>query len=206
MGSLGKRVLVALIAIPILIFVTFWDVTLPFKLVAVAGLMLALMEYLQLAYDDQIKPQRTEGMFSLLIIVLPLVDRSIFKWSEGVSVLAVLFVLNLAFLWSQRTIKRMIVTVSVTFFGVAYFSFLGAYFFRLRELPNGAWFLLWLYVSTWAYDTGGYFAGGWWGKHKLAPLVSPKKSWEGCFGGAFLLLVFFCCGNFYRSILKRSIW
>lgn len=189
MGTLAKRVLVAVIAIPLLIYLTFYDFTLPFKLLILVALGLALVEYMQLAYADQIKPQRTEGLVSLLIILLPLVSKSLFDWSEGVSVLAVLFVLNLSFLWSQRTIKRMVVTVSVTFFGVVYFSFLGAYFLRLRELPNGAWFLLWLYISTWAYDTGGYFAGGWWGKHKLAPEVSPKKSWEGCFGGLFLVFI-----------------
>ena len=54
--------------------------------------------------------------------------------------LAVLLILNLAFLWSQRTVKRMVVTVSVTFFGVAYFGFFGGYFFHLRDLPQGACF------------------------------------------------------------------
>jgi len=103
--------------------------------------------------------------------------------------LAVLLILNLAFLWSQRTVKRMVVTVSVTFFGVAYFGFFGGYFFHLRDLPQGAWLLLWLYISTWAYDTGGYFAGSLWGKHRLAPQVSPNKSWEGCAGGFALSLI-----------------
>lgn len=189
MGALTKRILVALIAIPILLFVTFWSETLPFKLIVLAGLIMALLEYLQLAYEDRIKPQRTEGIVSLLFILLPLVYKSLFTWTEETGLLAVLFFLNLSFLWSQRTVKRMIVTVSVTFFGVAYFGFFGRYFFHLHELSNGAWLLLWLYISTWAYDTGGYFAGSWWGKHKLAPEVSPKKSWEGCLGGFALSLV-----------------
>jgi len=189
MGALTKRILVAVVAIPILLFLTFWNVVLPFKLVVVASLILALLEYLQLAYEDRIKPQRTEGIVSLLFILLPLIYKSVFAWTEETGLLAVLFFLNLSFLWSQRTIKRMIVTVSVTFFGVAYFGFFGRYFFHLRELPNGAWLLLWLYISTWAYDTGGYFAGGLWGKHKLAPEVSPKKSWEGCVGGFVLSLI-----------------
>jgi phosphatidate cytidylyltransferase len=186
MGALTKRVLVAMIAIPILLFLTFWQITLPFKLVALLALVLALLEYLQLAYEDKIKPQRTEGIISLVIILLPFVYKPFFDWSAETSILAVLFVLNLSFLWSQRTVKRMIVTVSVTFLGVAYFAFFGGYFFRLHEMTNGGWLLLWLYISTWAYDTGGYFAGGWWGKHKLAPEVSPKKSWEGCAGGFVL--------------------
>jgi phosphatidate cytidylyltransferase len=189
MGALSKRILVALIAIPILLFLTFWNVILPFKLLVTAGLILALVEYLQLAYEDKIKPQRTEGILSLLIILLPLISKSLFSWTEGAGMLAVLLILNLAFLWSQRTVKRMVVTVSVTFFGVAYFGFFGGYFFHLRDLPQGAWLLLWLYISTWAYDTGGYFAGSLWGKHRLAPQVSPNKSWEGCAGGFALSLI-----------------
>jgi phosphatidate cytidylyltransferase len=189
MGALSKRILVALIAIPILLFLTFWNVILPFKLLVTAGLILALVEYLQLAYEDKIKPQRTEGILSLLIILLPLISKSLFSWTEGAGMLAVLLILNLAFLWSQRTVKRMVVTVSVTFFGVAYFGFFGGYFFHLRDLPQGAWLLLWLYISTWAYDTGGYFAGSLWGKHRLAPQVSPNKSWEGCVGGFALSLI-----------------
>jgi len=189
MGALTKRILVALVAIPILLFLTFWHEILPFKLLVTAGLILALVEYLQLAYEDKIKPQRTEGIISLLIILLPLISRALFSWTEGAGMLAVLLILNLAFLWSQRTVKRMVVTVSVTFFGVAYFGFFGGYFFQLRDLSNGAWFLLWLYISTWAYDTGGYFAGSLWGKHRLAPQVSPNKSWEGCVGGFVLSLI-----------------
>jgi phosphatidate cytidylyltransferase len=53
----------------------------------------------------------------------------------------------------------------------------------LRELPDGKWLTLYLMVVVWGADTGAYFAGHRWGKHKLAPLVSPGKSWEGVGGG-----------------------
>jgi phosphatidate cytidylyltransferase len=100
--------------------------------------------------------------------------------------------LCLSFLGSTRPLKEMVVSVSVTFFGAAYFAVFTGYVFRLRELPHempytqGAWHLLWLYIATWAYDTGGFFAGSLFGKHSLAPLASPKKSWEGVAGGVLL--------------------
>src|SRR5208282_3502204 len=68
----------------------------------------------------------------------------------------------------------------------AYFAVFMGYVFRLREMPQGARHLLWLYIATWAYDTGGFFAGSILGKHPLAPLASPKKSWEGVAGGVLL--------------------
>ena len=43
--------------------------------------------------------------------------------------------------------------------------------------------LLTVFVAIWANDTGAYLAGSTFGKHKLFPSVSPKKSWEGFFGG-----------------------
>lgn len=54
----------------------------------------------------------------------------------------------------------------------------------LRELFNhGIWYLILLLMIAWVSDTGAYFVGTFLGKHKMAPVISPKKSWEGFFGG-----------------------
>lgn len=47
----------------------------------------------------------------------------------------------------------------------------------------GWWLVVLLLVIAWANDTGAYFVGVLLGKHKMAPKISPKKSWEGFFGG-----------------------
>lgn len=59
----------------------------------------------------------------------------------------------------------------------------------LRELPDGKWLTLYLMVMVWGADTGAYFAGHRWGRHKLAPQVSPGKSWEGVGGGLVTVVV-----------------
>ncbi len=57
----------------------------------------------------------------------------------------------------------------------------------LREMFNhGLWYLILLLVIAWISDTGAYFVGTFLGKHKMAPKISPKKSWEGFFGGWIL--------------------
>ena len=54
----------------------------------------------------------------------------------------------------------------------------------LREMRNhGLYYLILLLVIAWVSDTGAYFVGTLLGKHKMAPKISPKKSWEGFFGG-----------------------
>lgn len=188
MGPLTKRILVAVPAIALLLSATFWEFTFLFKFLAALALGLALFEFLTLADARKLKTLRVEGFLALGLILLPWILRPALSWEGPGALLAGLWILTLSFLWSSRPLKEMIPSVSVTFFAVAYFGLLGVYFFRLREMPNGAWHLLWLYVATWAYDTGGYFAGRFWGRHKLAPLASPKKTWEGCGGGFVLTL------------------
>ena len=48
---------------------------------------------------------------------------------------------------------------------------------------GGLWWLLTLFGGVWGFDTGAFFAGHAFGRHKLAPLISPGKTWEGVFGG-----------------------
>lgn len=59
----------------------------------------------------------------------------------------------------------------------------------LKSLPSGHWLLIWLISIVVLADTGAYFAGRRWGKHKLAPTVSPGKTWEGFVGGLTCNLV-----------------
>jgi phosphatidate cytidylyltransferase len=53
----------------------------------------------------------------------------------------------------------------------------------MRALPDGRWYVITLFASVWASDVGAYFAGTALGRHKLAPHVSPGKSWEGAVAG-----------------------
>lgn len=56
----------------------------------------------------------------------------------------------------------------------------------VRGQPQGSLWLLWLFVLVAVADVGAYFAGRAWGRRKLAPVVSPGKTWEGALGGALL--------------------
>ena len=72
--------------------------------------------------------------------------------------------------------------------GMAWIGFL-AFLVPLRRLDDGlAWIFLVMTIS-WCGDTGGYFAGKYLGRYKLYPRISPKKTWEGVFGGMALATV-----------------
>ncbi len=56
-------------------------------------------------------------------------------------------------------------------------------FYGLRAEPAGHWLVLLLMLIVWGADIGAYYAGRRFGRHKLAPAVSPGKTWEGVAGG-----------------------
>lgn len=67
--------------------------------------------------------------------------------------------------------------------------------------------LLAFFIFIWANDTGAYLIGTWIGKHKLYPRISPKKSWEGFWGGIFFsLIVAFLFGHFYSQLFSYIEW
>lgn len=59
---------------------------------------------------------------------------------------------------------------------------------------------LYPFLSSWIVDAGGYFAGNLFGRHKLCPAISPKKTWEGVAGGAGALLVFHLLLRWYYQL------
>lgn len=71
----------------------------------------------------------------------------------------------------------------VTTGGIFYIGWLGAYFVSLRALPDGMWWLFLVLPCIWLADSAAFLVGTRWGRHKLAPRLSPKKTWEGYLGG-----------------------
>jgi phosphatidate cytidylyltransferase len=72
---------------------------------------------------------------------------------------------------------------AITLGGIIYLGWIGAYFISLRTLPDGKWWVLFVLPVIWVADTGAYFIGVRFGRHKLCPRLSPKKSWEGFLAG-----------------------
>ncbi|HXF84151.1 MAG TPA: phosphatidate cytidylyltransferase [Anaerolineales bacterium] len=74
----------------------------------------------------------------------------------------------------------------VTVAGIAYLGWIGSYLLDIRNFSSlGGWWLMLVLPIVWAGDTGAYSIGAVYGKHKMSPRLSPKKSWEGYFAGVF---------------------
>jgi phosphatidate cytidylyltransferase len=77
----------------------------------------------------------------------------------------------------------------VTVGGAFYLGWIGAYLISLRALPEGKWWVLVVLPAVWFADTGAYLVGSRFGRHKMTPRLSPKKSWEGYLGGILFSVV-----------------
>lgn len=90
-------------------------------------------------------------------------------------------------LFFDKGLEEALPSQAITWLGALYLGlglgFQMKLFLLQGTLPKtGARLILALYIITWFGDTAAYFVGSYFGRHKLAPRVSPKKSWEGAFG------------------------
>ena len=99
--------------------------------------------------------------------------------SERVMLTAVLLGALTAALWQQRLGQMEWQPAVVTVFGILYVNWLLGYAFWLRDLESGKEWVLLLVWVTWLGETAAYLVGSAAGRHRLAPMVSPKKTVEG---------------------------
>lgn len=134
------------------------------------------------------------------------------KWiSMSIDVSEILFALAMVLLVAVMAVyvftfpKFRAEQVMAAFFGFFYVPVMLSCVYLTRELPNGA-YLVWLtFLCSWGCDTCAYCVGVLFGKHKMAPVLSPKKSVEGAVGGvagAFLLTILY--GFVFRGAMGST--
>ena len=198
LSELARRTLFAVVAIPIVLGVIWVGDAALAALLAIAA-ALAAWEFFRLAERGEYAPLGATGIG--VAAVLPLVAhaqrRGAVTPSVTWAVLAVLAMLAVA-LVARGPARRPIGAVAVTVLGVVYTGGLlsYAYILRYHRFTNyalgaeaGAVLLLLPVLLTWTSDTGGYFVGRSFGRHKLLPSVSPGKTIEGAVGALVLCAI-----------------
>lgn len=122
-----------------------------------------------------------------------------------------LLLLAIWYLLSRGSVEGASAAVSGSFFVAFYFAVTAGAMglLRLSFGPELGWKAVLLHCLTiWGGDSGAYYAGVRFGKHKLAPRVSPKKSWEGIVGGtaATFFGVWFCRTVFFPELPWPVAW
>lgn len=105
------------------------------------------------------------------------------NWFVDPMMLAMLFMILLMFGYVFTYPKFEAKQVMVVFFGLFYVALMLSYVYRIRMLDNGLYLAFLIFICSWGCDTCAYCVGMLIGKHKMAPVLSPKKSIEGAVGG-----------------------
>ncbi|MCR4440938.1 MAG: phosphatidate cytidylyltransferase [Peptococcaceae bacterium] len=180
---LVKRVLVALIGIPVVVYAFYVGGLL--LLTGIIILVIAgLVEFKNLAArsgHQVLGPPMWAGG-----LIIPLVYQ---YWSDMLAA-AFLFLAVFAALFYLVGFPRFSpFELSFTVAGVIYIVMGFSHLLLIRDLENGFWLVVYLFVIVWSTDTGAYFTGTVFGRHLLAPHISPNKKWEGFFGGLLVSIL-----------------
>lgn len=181
-----QRFLVILVLLPVGMWSLFSG-EVQFGVLMMVILLFAAWEYANLYKIGGYKP----AVFILLPGVLAISGTRLLigmQWDQLILAFLVLAAMAYHTIQYQLGREEAALDLGITFGGVVYVAFLGSYFIATRALPGGEWWMLVVFTSIWWADTGGYFIGKAFGRHKMAPRLSPKKSWEGYFGGIAMSL------------------
>jgi phosphatidate cytidylyltransferase len=183
---LGERVLTAIflvaIGIPAVILGGVW-----FYFVIIFFFCLAAWEYIQLFQVVDVRPSQAVTVGGVLAIITA---RAFFPGEAVVIFGGVILLAMTVHLISYELGRDHAGTdFAASVAGIVYIGWIGAYLIDIRNLPNGAWWLMLVFLSVWAADSGAYFIGVRWGTHRMTPRLSPKKTWEGYWGGAICSVV-----------------
>jgi phosphatidate cytidylyltransferase len=198
-----NRLITAVIVLPFLIasilISSLWWL---FILLAAAAMVLALWEFYLLAKKLQLKPDPAAGYLAGAAIVTISIQRD-----PAVYVLVIQFVIialitgtMIAATMRGAPFDKMIGSVGATILGVLYIPFLGSHLIALRtgfEPALSAHLLSFFFLVLMGADAGAYYTGRALGKHKLAPTISPGKTWEGVVGGIVAALAMGALAHFW---------
>jgi phosphatidate cytidylyltransferase len=182
--NLGLRIGTAVVLLPAVLWLL-WKGDLPFALLISVAAAACAFELNQLPVQGKDVAISGAAIASTgAAFLLPLLHHAPLGFLSVEIVLCVL--VGVAFvdaLFFEEEVTLAPRRVGLAVLGAVYGGLMLSALVRLRQLENGA---IWIFLAlavTWANDTGGYFAGRAFGKHKLYPRISPSKTVEGAIGG-----------------------
>jgi phosphatidate cytidylyltransferase len=190
-----SRIITAIIVLPVLIasILISWLAPL-FVAMALAAMAFGLYEFWLLARRRGIKPDVVVGFAeAAALFTIFYFDRP-----HEVPLLLLLILPGLTIAALAAAMLRgapfgnMIASVGATVLGVMYVAFLGGHLVAVRmgfEQTRAAHLLSFFFLVIMGSDTGAYYTGRAFGRHKLAPGISPGKTWEGAIGGMIASLL-----------------
>ncbi|RJP61993.1 MAG: phosphatidate cytidylyltransferase [Ignavibacteriales bacterium] len=194
----GTRIIVSVAAIPFIGLAAYFGGLL--FLIFVLGIaLISFFEFSILVKSKGTNPNLIFGLTSVVLILLNVY----FEWLDFyILILLISFILLIVELYRDN--NSAILNLGSTFLGIFYIGVFSASLLSIRELFNfsnqlyeqGGLLIIALFVTIWICDSAAFFLGTAFGKHKLFPRVSPKKSWEGAIAGFIFSILTMIAAHF----------
>ena len=211
--QLLKRILTALILIPIVLLLIF---AAPIPVLATVTALVALLavdELLKLSEAYGIRPLRWityifVGSFFLFLALTaksatPVFSTAVFVYTLAISAALAPFIFVVAGM-RRGDLRSVFPAALVSVFAFGYVALPLGMLVQVRQLWAGAFLLLYLLLVVWAGDILAYFVGKSLGRHLMSPRISPKKTWEGA--AASLIASVVVGALLYNYALPISSW
>ena len=184
MSSLASRILVAIVLLPLVVGLVYLGGWWLFALGLVGGLV-ALHELYTMAREH--RPLVIAGYLGLILALLGLQLGGL-PWMLG-GVLAT-FVFSFVVFGLSDVRGSATTSFGVTLLGVVWVGAGIGFLLLVRDIPeHGFWAVMAVLFTVFAADTAAFFVGRSLGRHKMAPAISPNKTWEGFVGGVVAAMV-----------------
>ena len=190
-GNTAKRVLVSIIAIPLIVAACYYGDIYFFIFV----LLIGLASYYEFSMMARKKGASVNIWIGLLAVFFLLLNQFNFIFETYSFLLILIAVLTMVELFRNK--DSAIINVSVALLGIFYIGLFAGSLIGIREYyPHvnniylrGGYIIISIFATIWICDSAAFFGGTAFGKHKLFPRVSPKKSWEGAIFGFIFAVI-----------------
>lgn len=175
------REVTAAVLAPLTIWIIGWSHAYVFDATVALIAVLALYELLILGRR---KGYEMPVVLCLLIALFIIAAFILEDVSVEIGMFATLLVIPASYVFSRRNIEEALPSSAIAVMGTMYVGMLAGSLIRLRnDFPDGPQLVFFLLLVVWLGDAGAYYVGKQFGKRKLSPRISPKKTVEGLIGG-----------------------
>jgi CDP-diglyceride synthetase len=186
---LKQRILTAAVGVPLIILAT-WFGNPWFSLIIAAAVLAGTFEFYHMSAEfDKRCPLTYFGLLWALAVALSPLSLHYKDINTLPIIMGAAIVISLVWMVFRPPQEKAFPNWAWMVAGVLYVGWMLSYWLNLRILEDGRNWVYLALLATFANDTGAFFIGKTWGKHHLAPAISPGKTWEGALGGLLSAIV-----------------